>query len=150
MTASQVIDVVRAFIAAINRQDLADMSNLMAAEHTFVDSEGATVSGREQMMEAWKAFFGMFPDYRIEVEAVLSAGDVVAVFGSASGTYAGTRGPVAENHIKMLAAWRAAVTGGTVTSWQVYADWTEGHRIIRQDRRKRPRSATADGAKRPR
>jgi hypothetical protein len=58
----------------------------------------------------------------------------VAVFGSASGTYNGRRGLVPENRIGMPAAWKAVVEGGKVKHWQVYADWTEGHRIIDADK----------------
>jgi hypothetical protein len=35
----------------------------------------------------------------------------------------------------MTAAWRAAIRDGRVRLWQVYADWTEGLRIIDEDSR---------------
>jgi ketosteroid isomerase-like protein len=43
---SNEIDVVRAFISAINERDAERLSSLMAEDHTFVDSLGTTVSGR--------------------------------------------------------------------------------------------------------
>jgi len=128
------IGVVRAFIGAINRRDLTEMSALMAEDHIFVDSTGRTTSGRDAMTSAWARFFEILPDYRIQVESVLDDGPLVAVFGSAAGTYAGGRGPIAENRIVMPAAWRAVVEDGRVKLWQVYADWTEGQRVIAQDR----------------
>jgi predicted ester cyclase len=130
---SNATDVVRAFIAAINRRSPSEIADLMAADHSFVDSGGRIESGRESMTAGWSAYFRMFPDYRIEVEWILDDGTVVAAFGSASGTYAGRRGLVAENRIEMPAAWKAVVEDGKVKLWQVYADWTEGTRIIAED-----------------
>jgi limonene-1,2-epoxide hydrolase len=127
------IEVVKAFIEAINRQDLPGISGLMAEDHTFVDSEGRVESGRENMAAGWKGYFRMFPDYRIRVDGMLESAAVVAVFGSASGTYNGRRGLVPENRIEMPAAWKAVVKDGRIQLWQVYADWTGGHRIIEED-----------------
>ena len=130
---SNEIEVVQSFIAAINRQSPADIAELMTEDHAFVDSSGRAVSGRQQMTAGWSAYFGMFPDFTIEVETILSDGELVAVFGSTSGTYQGKRGPVPENRIEMPAAWRAIVRDGKVQRWQVYADWTDGTRRIAED-----------------
>ena len=130
---SNEINVVESFIAAINRRSPAEISSLMAEDHTFIDSGGRVESGREHMTAGWDGYFRMFPDFRIVAESILADGALVAVFGSASGTYNGKRGPVAENRIEMPAAWRAVVENGKVKRWQVYADWTEGVRIIAQD-----------------
>ena len=126
--------VVEAFIGAINRHDLAGLASLMAPDHSFVNSAGAALTGRERVIEAWRQYFLMFPDYRLTVERTLSDGALVAAFGSATGTYNGRRGLVAQNTISMPAAWRAVVEGGLVVSWQVYADWTEGMKTIERDR----------------
>jgi hypothetical protein len=105
----------------------------MTEDHTFVDSGGRVESGREKMTAGWREYFRIFPDYAIHVETILAVHDLVAVFGSASGTYNGKRGPVLENRIEMPAAWRAVVQDGKVKRWQVYADWTEGTRTIAED-----------------
>lgn len=133
MTSTE-IDVVEAFIAAINRRSPPDISDLMTEDHTFVDSTGRVESGRENMTAGWAEYLRMFPDYRIVVESILGDGALVAVFGSACGTYSGKRGPVPENRIEMPAAWRGLVHNGKVKRWQVYADWTEGLRIIAEDK----------------
>jgi limonene-1,2-epoxide hydrolase len=130
---SSEIDVVKAFIAAINRRAPSAISNLMAEDHTFIDSAGGTQSGRENMTAGWEHYFRMFPDYRIKVHNMLQDKNLVAVFGTASGTYNGKRGLVPENRIKMPAAWKAIVENGKIKLWQVYADWTEGTRIIYED-----------------
>lgn len=131
---SNEIDVVAAFIAAINRHVPSDISDLMTEDHTFVDSGGGSQSGRENMTAGWKEYFRMFPDYRIQIENILADKGLVAVFGSASATYNGKRGLVPENRIEMPAAWRAVVVKGKVKHWQVYADWTEGSKIINDDK----------------
>jgi len=75
----------------------------------------------------------MFPDYKIELEDIVAGKTLVAVFGSASGTYSGKRGPVPENRIEMPAAWQAVVGKGKIKLWRVYADWTEGCKIIERE-----------------
>jgi ketosteroid isomerase-like protein len=132
MTSSE-IDVVKAFIAAINRRSPSEISDLMTEDHIFVDSGGRIESGRQNMIAGWNGYFRMFPDYKMRVETILGDGGLVAVFGSASGTYNGKRGSVPENRIEMPAAWRALVQNGKVKHWQVYADWTEGAKTIAED-----------------
>ena len=126
---------MRAFVAAINRRDASLVCSLMTEDHTFVDSLGTVARGREGMEEGWTEYFRMFPDYRVELEEFVQDGSVVAAFGSASGTYNGRRGLVRENRIGMPAAWKAVVEDGKIRFWQVYADWTEGCRIIDEDGR---------------
>jgi limonene-1,2-epoxide hydrolase len=131
---SHDINVVEAFIAAINRRVPAEISSLMTEDHTFVDSGGSIQSGRKNMTAGWEEYFHLFPDYKIQVESILEDKALVAVFGSASGTYNGKRGLVPENRIEMPAAWKAKVAGNKIRRWQVYADWTEGCRIINEDK----------------
>lgn len=130
---SDEINVVEAFIAAINRRSSPEIADLMTEDHTFVDSAGGAVFGRDKTVAGWDTYFRMFPDYTIRAECILRDKGLVAVFGSAAGTYKGKRGCVPENRIEMPAAWRAVVENGRVKVWQVFADWTEGHRIIDED-----------------
>jgi len=132
---SNAIDVVRAFIAAINRRNPAEISALMTDDHIFIDSAGTVGSGRQAMIAGWTGYFRMFPDDEIRVESILADDQRVAVFGSAAGTYDGKRGLISENRIEMPAAWQAIVAGGRSERWQVYADWTAGCRIIDEDQR---------------
>jgi predicted transcriptional regulator YdeE/ketosteroid isomerase-like protein len=116
------VAAVKAFITAINHRDFVALSALMTDDHTFVDSRGTTVSGRERMLEGWRHYFSMFADYRINVGSVVQNGAVVAVFGWWSGSDAGRRGPVSESFMSGPAAWRGVVEGGRIALWQVYAD----------------------------
>jgi limonene-1,2-epoxide hydrolase len=129
------IEVVRAFVTAINFRDPAEMSSLMTEDHTFIDSAGTRVSGRATMTAGWERYFSMFPDFTIQVDTVFGDKGLVAAFGSACGTFNGKRGLVPANRIEMLAAWKAVVENGKIKLWQVYADWTEGTRIIAEDER---------------
>jgi limonene-1,2-epoxide hydrolase len=131
---SNEIKVVEAFITAINGRVPSEISSLMTDDHTFIDSGGAVQSGRANMTAGWEQYFRMFPDYKIEVESILGDKALVAVFGSASGTYNGKRGLVPENRIEMPAAWKAVVEDGKIKLWQVYTDWTEGSKIIDEDK----------------
>lgn len=133
---SKEIAAVRDFVAAINQGDASQLSGLMTEDHTFIDSLGKTETGRDNMTKGWEGYFRMFPDYRVEVESILQDGNLVAAFGSASGTYNGKRGLVPANRIEMPAAWKAIVENGKVKLWQVYADWTEGYKIIDEDNEK--------------
>jgi steroid delta-isomerase-like uncharacterized protein len=133
MTSSE-IDVVKAFIAAINRRNAAELAALMTEDHTFVDSLGTTESGRANMAAGWEGYFRMFPDFEIQVDHMVQEGNLVAAFGSAAGTYNGKRGLVPANRIVMPAAWKAVVADGKIKHWQVYADWTEGCKIIEEDK----------------
>jgi limonene-1,2-epoxide hydrolase len=127
------INTVKALIAAINQRNPSEISSMMTEDHVFIDSAGNVAEGREKMTTGWKKYFQMFPDYEIKVENILAEKTLVAIFGSASGTFHGKRGLVPENRIEMPAAWKAIVVNGKIKLWQVYADWTEGQRIIHED-----------------
>jgi len=132
---SQEILVFKAFVNAINQADIAAFEKLMSEDHTFIDAAGRKETGREKMIVGWKAYYEMFPDYKIEIEDIIQEKEIVGAFGTAIGTYKGKRGLVPQNIIKMPAAWRAVIKDGKVKLWQVYADWTEGMKIIEEDQK---------------
>jgi ketosteroid isomerase-like protein len=115
-------DIVLAFIQAINRHEIATLTNLMTPDHEFVDSLGTVARGIDTMRQAWIAYFFMIPDYRIEVAGVFSQGTSVVVTGKASGTVAvrGELPPANTWEIPMAA--QAEVREGRVARWQVFAD----------------------------
>jgi len=130
---SNEINVVKAFIAAINRHNPSEMYDLMTEDHTLIDSGGRVETGREKMTVGWEEYFRMFPDFEIQIESILGDKTLVAAFGSASRTYNGKRGLVPENRIQMPAAWKAMVANSKIKHWQLYTDWTEGGKIIEED-----------------
>jgi limonene-1,2-epoxide hydrolase len=114
--------VARAFVRAINRQDVDGLAELMAPEHRFVDSLSNVVEGREKMRTAWIGYFRLVPDYSIAVDEVLMDGPIVVMLGMAQGTYAPSGLLKAENHWQTPLAIRASVVDGLVAEWRVYAD----------------------------
>jgi ketosteroid isomerase-like protein len=115
-------DVALAFVDRINRHDVAGLVALMSEDHRFVDGLGQEVKGREHMEKGWAGYFAWFPDYSINVDDVLSDGNVAAMFGTAEGTYSANGKPAKDSHWKIPAAWKAVVRNGQIAEWRVYAD----------------------------
>jgi ketosteroid isomerase-like protein len=124
------VDVARAFVEAINRQDVEGLVGLMTEGHRFTDSLGNVVAGRETMRGAWLGYFRMVPDYRIDVAEAFADGAVVVMLGSAGGTYA----PAGE-HWTTPTVVRAKVEDGLVAEWSVFADNEPVRRLMRGEKR---------------
>ncbi|HEY6330687.1 MAG TPA: nuclear transport factor 2 family protein [Blastocatellia bacterium] len=114
--------VIRSFIDKINDHDVHAMTELMDAEHLFVDSLGQSFRGREMLRQGWTVYFTSFPDYRISYDEIFERGDTVAFFGDAKGTYAVDGELLDSNSFRIPAAWKALVKDGLVAEWHVYAD----------------------------
>jgi ketosteroid isomerase-like protein len=112
--------VARAFVERINARDVAGLAELMDEHHEFVDATGAVHAGREHMREGWAQYFGAFPDYAVEVVQAVGVGEVVAMFGWATGSFRGGVSPDARWRIP--AAWKAVVRHERVLKWSVYCD----------------------------
>ena len=112
------LSLVQQFVACINAADVAGITNLMTEDHRFIDATGTAHAGRQQMSAGWTQYFGMFPDYHIEIESAVVEGDVVAAFGWASGSFHGESGKA----WKFPASFRGTVRDGRMAEWRVYAD----------------------------
>lgn len=115
-------EIALAFVDRINHHDVAGLAALMTEDHCFVDGLGQQVRGRQKMEQGWLAYFAWFPDYSIGIRDTLSRKNVVALFGSAQGTYSTQGKLLPENHWEIPAAWKAVVRDGRVAEWCVYAD----------------------------
>jgi len=124
------IAVVLGFMEAINSRDVGKLCALMTEDHLFVDALGNEVRGRESMRKAWTGYFQWFPDYSVSHEEIFANGELVAVFGSAQGTYAAKGTLLKENHWTAPAAWKAVVRDGLVSEWRVYADNQAARKIM--------------------
>ena len=114
--------MVRRFVDAINGHDVARILTKVTEDHVLVDPMGMQVQGASDLRIAWRAYFELFPDYRIEVSNLLQLGDTVGIFGTARGTYA-VDGKLSTRHRWQIpAAWRAVVRRDGVAVWQVFAD----------------------------
>jgi len=110
-----------ALVSAIHDHDFEALERLLAPEHVLIDAAGVEVRGAPAVPEAWRTYLGWFPDYRMRIERRFDSEGRVALFGLASGTYAGATSP-ARGRWAIPAAWLAEVRGGRVTRWQVFAD----------------------------
>lgn len=128
---SAEIEVVKAFIDAINSQDIASLGKLMTEDHTFLDGTTTGIpAGRNTILSGWRQYYEMFPDYAVNVESMHQDGSIVAVFGSTSGTYSGKDGMKPENKVSGPAAWKVTVEDGKVKTWKVYAEYTDTWKVI--------------------
>jgi uncharacterized protein (TIGR02246 family) len=130
MDNKEPIAAVLAFLEAINSGDANKICALITEDHVFVDALGNKVQGKEAMRKAWAGYLQWFPDYRVSHEEILSDGSLVAVFGSAEGTYAPKGTLVKQNHWSAPAAWLAVVRDGLVKEWRVYADNQAARKIM--------------------
>lgn len=113
------LETVKAYLARINAGDAAGLAEISAPDLRFVDALGKEYPlGRE----GWEAYFSDFPDYRIEVTTIQSDGTMVAIFGTASGSFRGYGTGVPGAAWRVPAAWRAIVRAGKLVEWQVYCD----------------------------
>ncbi len=75
---------------------------------------GARHEGRETMRRGWEGYLALVPDFRIEVERAFEDGGAVALFGTASGTFAPDGVLRPEFRWQVPSAWRAVVAGGRI------------------------------------
>lgn len=120
--AAEPVEVVLAFMEKINAGDVDGLCALMSEDHVFIDALGTQIKGREKMRAAWKGYYAMIPDYKVSHEEILQKGAVVAVFGTARGTFAPEGKVEKKNSWEIPAAWMAVVREGRVAQWRVYAD----------------------------
>ena len=115
-------DVVRAFIDRINAHNTEGLIALMSPQHVFIDSLGSKFP-YAMARDAWKQYFTMVPDYWIQLEQIVSQGEVVIVFGKAGGTFVPRGGEIRlQNRWETPAVWRAVVGDGKILEWRVYCD----------------------------
>jgi limonene-1,2-epoxide hydrolase len=116
------LETVHRFVDRINAQDIIGLTALMTPDHRFVDSLGTTVEGRARMVEGWRQYFQMVPDYHIDIARSFADGAEVALLGAAGGTYSRGGQVSSTDAWQTPAAWRAIVRDGLIAEWQVYAD----------------------------
>ena len=79
---------VREYVARINAHDAKGIVALCTRDHVLTDSLGSRLSGLDRLERGWLGYFSLFPDYRVELHAIASTGDVVVACGSAAATHA--------------------------------------------------------------
>jgi ketosteroid isomerase-like protein len=115
------LEVAMDFIKRINAGNVNALCDLMTEGHIFQDALGKRYIGRETMRQGWTLYFKMVGDYQVHAEEFFQTDDRLAIFGSASGRYAGG-GTASNSFWEVPAAWRAVVKDGLIAEWRVYAD----------------------------
>lgn len=125
------------WVAAINRHDVAALTDLASEDHVFLDSLGNRIKGAKSMQAGWQGYFAMCPDFWIRTDHTLADDDTVIATGEAGGTIDGQlwRTP---------AAWKAVIRDGRVAEWQVFADNKPVYEILA---RRNPDSIVKDAFK---
>jgi hypothetical protein len=82
------------------------------------------------MIEAWRGYFAIVPDYQVCVERLLEKGEDVALFGKAAGTHAPGSILDPKNRWEIPAAWLAEVRQERISVWRVFADNFPMRRLI--------------------
>lgn len=116
------LKVVLAFMRKMDEHDVEGLCALMTEDHCFYDALGNCVRGKEAARGAWVGYFKWFPDYRVSHKEILHQGNLVAVFGTARGSFAGSQQGPPSKPWEIPAAWKAVVADGLVAEWRVYAD----------------------------
>jgi ketosteroid isomerase-like protein len=119
------LKVAEQFVTAINAHDVERLALLMTSDHRFIDSLGTVVEGRDAMREGWKFYFGMVPDYNLDISHSFIAEDgktEVVLVGVASGSYFANGSKRSDSSWRTPVALRAVVDEGEIAEWQVYAD----------------------------
>jgi hypothetical protein len=122
---------VLGFVDAINAGDARKIGDLITEDHLFIDSDGSETRGWREMRQAWHQYFGMMPDYRIQVREIFCNGSTVVLVGTAAGTYAPDAVLEAKNRWSVPAAWRADVESGQIAAWQIFCNPEPIARVIK-------------------
>ena len=115
-------NIVLDYIDAINKADIDGILNLMSDDHILIDSQDNKMTGKDNLRQAWIGYFGMFPDYKIEVNEVLEKDSLICALGYASGTYKNLKNKGNSNHWKIPIALTAIIKDNHIMQWQIYAD----------------------------
>jgi ketosteroid isomerase-like protein len=126
------INIVLKFEQAINSRSVDAVCALLTPDSIFVDSLGNKIEGTDKLRSAWEGYFKMVPDYSISHSDLFASGEIVAVFGSAQGTFSKDGTLRREDFWKMPAAWRAIVKDGKIARWEVFADNEPVRAIMRK------------------
>ena len=122
MLTTEPMTVVMEFIRRINSGDVDRLCEIMADDHVFQDALGKRFVGKETLRQGWKTFFAGTRDYKVHGVNFFEAGELVAVFGTASGTSIRDGKFSKEGFWEVPAAWKAEIRGGLVAAWSVYAE----------------------------
>lgn len=104
------------FIDCVNRTDLAGLTRLLHPDHRLVVFDEPPVTGRDANVEAWRGYFGAFPNYVIYPRVLAADGNRVTVNGATTGSHLNLPD---EEELALPVTWIAEVDAGRLTLWRV-------------------------------
>lgn len=119
MTSNDPLSVAQAFNQCINNQDVDGLSALMTEDHKFIDREGKAHGPKSFMVNGWKDFFQMFPEYKNTFNEIYAVGNRVFALGFAYWSEKEPYDPV---------IWTAVIDNNLVSEWQVDVDTPENRK----------------------
>jgi ketosteroid isomerase-like protein len=111
-----------AFNDAINRRDLESLAALMTDGHTFIDTDDNVLSGKDEVLDAWRGFFTAYPAYRNDWARLIPIGSTLI----AAGRSICPNEPALEGR----AIWTATIAEDKVSEWRVYRDTPANRRRL--------------------
>ncbi len=86
---SDAASIAREYLEAWNRRDWARWRELLHPQYTYTGGDGQTQNGPEAGLAVGQMFATAFPDGRIEIQGIHSAGDTAVVEFIGRGTHTG-------------------------------------------------------------
>jgi len=126
--------IVNRFVKAINDHDVNEIVNLMSEDHIFIDAMDNKSVGKKGMTEAWKGYYDLFPDYKIEISDIIENESVIGLFGYVNATYKNLINELNSNFWRIPASWKAIVVNTKIKHWQVYCDYSDLFKIIEKNK----------------
>lgn len=102
----------------------------MSLDHEFADGSGGSTQGREFVRAGWRGYFAFCPYCWVKPDEAIVGDNCVIAIGEAGGTHLEAGTLPAGNEWRIPAAWRAAIKGGLLEHWHVYADNKPAHDIF--------------------
>ena len=72
-------EVALAFVDAINEKDMQRLSDLLTANHKFIDGDGSEHVGKDQMKEGWTEHLKLIPDLTLTISRYFEENDTVVL-----------------------------------------------------------------------
>jgi predicted ester cyclase len=82
-------DKVREFYERSHRNDLTVYDDMLSPDFVNHGGPAGDINGPEAFKQAYVMFSTGFPDFRTTIDLIVAEGDLVAVYGVASGTHDG-------------------------------------------------------------
>ena len=117
-------DIAREYVENWNRRDWKAYRELLDDQYTYTGGDGQTQRGPEAGMAVGQMFATAFPDGRIDLRQIHTAGDTAIVEFTGSGTHSGDLMGIAPTgrHISIPVITVLTVRGGRIVSEREYMD----------------------------